>query len=153
MEDQMEITTRQEQPTASIRVRTPQAKLKEELGKAFGEVAMLLGKQGSGPAGYPFSMYYNMDMNDLDVEIGFPVAGPVRAEGRMKPSVLPGGRTAMATHKGPYEKFESTYGALAAFMQKSKVQPVGMCYEIYLNDPATAKPDDLLTEIYFPLKA
>jgi len=148
----MEIKIRQEQATASIRVRTPQAKLKEELGKAFGEVAMLLGRQGGGPAGNPFAVYHNMDMNDLDVEIGFPVARPVRAEGRMKPSALPSGRTAMAMHKGPYEKFESTYGALTAFMQKSKVQPVGMCYEIYLNDPASTKPEELLTEIYFPLK-
>lgn len=143
----MEIKTRQEQPTASIRLRTPQSKLKEELGPAFGEVAVLLGKQGSRPAGSPFAVYYNMDMNDLDVEIGFPVAGPVRADGRMKPSALPGGRTAMATHKGPYETFEATYGALTAFMQKSKVQPQGMCYEIYLNDPASVKPEDLVTKI------
>jgi effector-binding domain-containing protein len=148
----MEITTRQEQRTASIRVRTPVAGLQSEMGKAFGEIAMLLGTQRTGPSGPPFAVYHNMDMKDLDVEMGFPVAQPIRAEGRMKPGSLPGGRTATTVHKGPYDKMESTYNALTGFIQQSKAKAQGLCYEIYLNDPQATKPEDLLTEIYFPLK-
>ena len=149
----MEIKAKQEQRTASIRLRTPVVKLKEEMGKAYGEIAMLLGKQRTGPAGLPFAIYHNMDMNDLDVEIGFPVVQPIRAEGRMKPGALPSGRTAVAVHKGPYDKSEPTYNALMAFIQQSKAEARGLCYEVYLNEPDTTKPEDLLTEINFPLKA
>jgi effector-binding domain-containing protein len=149
----MEITTKQGQSTASIRLRTPVAQLKEELGKAYGEIGMLLGQQSTGPSGPPFAVYHNMDMNDLDVEIGFPVAHPIRAEGRMKASVLPAGPTAVAVHKGPYEAMEQAYKDLMGFIQKHAAEAQGLCYEVYLNDPQSTKPEDLLTEINFPLKA
>ena len=148
----MEIRTMQEQRIASIRLRTPVGNLPAEMGKAYGEIAMLLGRQGSGPSGLALAVYHNMDMNDLDVEIGFPVAEAIRAEGRMKPGALPGGRTAVAVHHGPYDKIESTYDALMKFIQREKVVAQGLCYEVYLNDPRSVKPDDLLTEINFPLK-
>jgi effector-binding domain-containing protein len=148
----MEITTKKELRTAAIRLKTPVGNLKAEMGRAYGEVAGLLGKQRTGPAGSPFAIYHNMDMNDLDVEMGFPVSREIRGEGRMKPGVLPGGRTAVAEHRGPYDTAESTYKALMAFIQQNKAEAQGLCYEVYRNDPQTTKPEDLLTEIGFPLK-
>jgi effector-binding domain-containing protein len=147
----MEIKVKQEQKTASIRLRTAVAGLKPELGKAYGEIMGLLGGQGVQPAGAPFAIYYNMDMNDLDVEMGFPVASPFRAGGRVKPGTIPGGRTAVSVHKGSYETMEKAYNDIAAFIAKEKAVARGLCYEVYLNDPQTVKPDDLLTEINFPL--
>ncbi len=149
----MEIRTKHELPTASVRLRTAVADLPAELGKAYGEIAMLLAKQSTGPSGPPFAVYYNMDMSDLDVEIGFPVTGPVRAEGRMKASVLPAGPTAVAVHKGPYEAMEQAYKKLMAFIQHSGARAQGLSYEVYLNDPQSTKPEDLLTEINFPLSS
>jgi effector-binding domain-containing protein len=147
----MEITTKQGQKTASIRTRTSKEGLKQELGGAFGEIMQLLGGQGVQPSGAPFSVYHNMDMEDLDVEIGYPVNVPFKAGGRVKPGVLPAGRTAVCVHKGPYETMVDSYNALTAFIAKNKAVPQGLCFESYLNDPQTTKPEDLLTEIGFPL--
>jgi effector-binding domain-containing protein len=147
----MEITRREERATASIRMRTSMEGLKQELGRAYGEIMQLLGSQGVQPAGAPFSIYYNMDMEDLDVEMGFPVAGAFNAGGRVKPGVLPGGRTAVCVHKGSYETIGDSYNALSAFIQQNGAAPRGLCYEFYLTDPQVTNPQDLLTEINFPL--
>ena len=147
----MEVRNVQEQKTAAIRVRTPLARLKDELGKGDGEIMGGLGSQGMTPGGAAFAIYYNMDMNDLDVEMGFVVASTCRAAGRMKPGTLPGGRTVVAVHKGPYETMERTYNEITAFMAQQKVTPRGACYEVYITGP-DVKPEDMVTEIYFPLK-
>lgn len=147
----MEIKTKSEQQTASVRVRTSVERLKEEFATGYAEIAAALERQGTTPTGAPYALYYNMDMQDLDVEMGFPVAGPFKPEGRIKKGVLPGGRTAMHTHKGPYEAIHNSYNALSEFMAEQKVVPKGLCYESYLTDPGTTPPEDLVTEINFPL--
>ena len=147
----MEITMKQGQKTASIRAHTSVEALSRDLGRAFGEIMQLLGAQGVQPAGAPFSIYYNMDMKDLDVEMGFPVNAAFAAGGRVKPGVLPSGRTAVCLHRGSYETIRDSYAALSAFMEKNKAVPRGPCYESYLTDPQTTRPQDLMTEICFPL--
>ncbi len=148
----MEITTKQEQKTASVRFRASVADLRGELGKAYREIMGTLGRQAVQPVGAPFAVYYNMDMKDLDVEAGFPVASAFKAGGRVKPGTIPGGRTAVAMHKGPMETVEKTYSAISAFMAENKVTAKGLCVEYYLNDPQVTKPEDLMIEINFPLQ-
>ncbi len=148
----MEIKTKTEQKTACIRLRTTTDGLKPEIGRAYGEIMGLLGQQGVQPAGAPFAIYHNMDKNDLDVEMGFPVASAFRAGGRVKAGALPGGRTVVAVHKGPYETMHGIYNEIAGFIAREKATAKGLCYEIYLNDPQTTDPKELLTEINFPLK-
>jgi len=147
----MEIKENKAQPTLAIRYRTPASKLPQTMGPIYGEIAAYMGRKGIGYAGPPFAMYYNMDMEDLDVEIGFPVDQEVDGEGRIKAGTLPGGPTATATHKGPYATIETTYNALMAFVAEKKLQPQAFMYEEYLNSPEDTPPEKLETNIYFPL--
>ena len=48
------------------------------------EIAQYLAEQSEQPAGAPFVAYYNMDMQNLDVEIGFPVTACLPVEVRSK---------------------------------------------------------------------
>ncbi|CRL12865.1 Methylphosphotriester-DNA--protein-cysteine S-methyltransferase [Phaeobacter italicus] len=72
----------------------------------------------------------------------------------MEQLTLRGGRTAVMTYKGPYSGIHGAYGDLfGAWLPKSGEEPADLpCYEIYLNDPQTVAPEDLLTEICLPLK-
>ena len=136
----------------SIRMTTSVDKLPQEIGKGYGEIMGYLGPLGVQPVGPPFTMYHNMDMANLDVTMGFPVGATHPGEGRVKPGTLPGGRTAVALHRGPYEEIEKTYTALQKFVQEQGETPQPFMYETYLNDPQTVAPSDLKTEIFFPLK-
>lgn len=149
----MDIVELKERDTLSVRYRTPVSKLPESMGPVYGEIAACAAAQGAAFAGPPFALYYNMDMDDLDVEIGFPVARPAKAAGRVKPGRLPGGRTASAVHVGAYGSIGATYEKLTAFVGEKGLTPEEFMYEEYLNDPLEVPPEQLVTAIYFPLKA
>jgi len=65
------------QPILSVRTMTSVHELPQELGRIYGAIATYLAEIGEQPSGAPFAAYYNMDMDNLDVEIGFPVARPL----------------------------------------------------------------------------
>ena len=148
----MEILTKKEQPVLSVRYRTAAAKLPETMGPIYGEIAAYMARKRIPFAGPPFALYHNMDLADLDVEIGFPVGKAEQGEGRIKAGTLPGGPTAAAKHTGPYATIEATYNALMAFVAAKGVTPESFMYEEYLNSPEDTPTEKLETNIYFPLK-
>ncbi len=140
------------QEILSARVRGGVAEIPQILGRVYGEIAGYLAELGEGPAGAPFVVYYNEDMQNLDMEVGFPVNKKLPERGDLKPGVFPAGKTAMAMHHGPYQDVEKTYSTLATFMQTEKLAPVGHVIEYYLNDPANTPAAELLTKVVFPLR-
>jgi effector-binding domain-containing protein len=135
----------------SVRTRTSVRNLGDVLRKAYGSIMQYLREAGRHPAGPPFAAYFNTDMEDLDVEIGFPVAAPLPGRGDIGPGELPGGRFAACLYAGPYSKIGAAYEELALWMKAQGHEPRGAAYEIYLTDPATTAPKDLQTMILFPL--
>ena len=68
--------------------------------------------------------------------------------------IIKGGQYAVTTHIGPYTQLAETYRHffgqwLPQSSYESADQP---CFEIYLNDPESTEPEDLVTDIYMPLK-
>ena len=64
---------------------------------------------------------------------------------------IPGGRYVTAKHVGSYETIENTYNAMTAYVQDQKLDVADWCYEVYLNSPEETPPEQLETQIYFPL--
>lgn len=67
---------------------------------------------------------------------------------------IAGGEYAVTTHFGSYEKLGSTYTKLfGEWLPRSGRELRSLpCFEIYLNDPESTEPDELLTDIYVPLE-
>ncbi len=80
--------------------------------------------------------------------------GSVRPKGEVGIQTIAGGRYAVFLHKGPFSKFNRTYGAIMRDWypesgEKFRDLP---CFEVYLNrDPQRTKPENLRTEIYVPI--
>jgi effector-binding domain-containing protein len=106
---------------------------------------------GVPPAGAPFVAYFNMDMQNLDMEIGFPVMQPLPGKGEVQASQIPAGKAATCLHTGPYPEIESAYKALSNWVAEKGYTPTGVAYEFYLNDPGETPPQELQTQILFPL--
>lgn len=148
-----EIKKQPAQPVMSIRARTPVQNLPMVLGKAFGDVATYIGEQGQQPQGPPFVAYYNMNMEDLDIEIGFPVLKKLPGKGEVKASEIPAGKVATCVYTGPYgEEMKAAYEALAKRVEEKGLVPTGIVYEIYFNSPMDTPPAELQTKIVFQLK-
>ncbi len=147
-----EIKEQPAQPTLSIRTQTSVQNMPQVLGQVFGEIAQYLGRLGEQPAGMPYTAYFNMDMQNLDVEIGFPVARPLPAQGQIQPSEIPGGQVATCLFVGPYDQLGLAYEALTKYATDQGFSPTGAAYEFYLNDPRQEPKQEPQTLILFPLK-
>ncbi|HYM05006.1 MAG TPA: AraC family transcriptional regulator [Terriglobales bacterium] len=65
-----------------------------------------------------------------------------------------GGEYAMTTHTGPYNQLGRTYAEfLGQWLPRSgRELRHAPCFEVYLNDPQSTPPEELLTDIYAPLQ-
>ena len=148
---QFELTDEQDKPVLSIRTRTSAANLPQELGKAYGAILQYLGEIGETTEGPAFAGYYNMNMEDLDVEMGFLLPKPVPGRGEIQAGVIPAGKQASYLYKGPYAEMEPVYNALTEWIAEKELEPSGISYELYYTGPEVPQSEHL-TKIIFPLR-
>jgi effector-binding domain-containing protein len=139
------------QPTLSIRTRSAVEQLPQVLGNSFSEIMSYLQELGETPSGPPYAAYYNMDMENLDIEIGIPVTCELPGREKIQASGIPGGQVATCLHCGPYDTIEPAYKALSEWIAAKGLSVTGVAVEMYLNDPTQDTPDQLQTQILFPL--
>ncbi len=147
-----EVVEQPPQPTLSIRTTTHVKDLPQELGKAYGAIDQYLGQLGEQPTGAPYTAYFNMDMSNLEVEIGFPVSSALPDKDEIQSGVIPGGKIARCLYTGPYNEIEPAYTTLTTWVKEHGYEATGVAYEFYLNDPGEVSPPDLMTQVVFPLK-
>lgn len=144
-----------EQPAThvlAVRTRTAVQNLPGVLGDCYRKIMLYLMELGQQPAGAPYVAYFNMDMNDLDIEAGYPVASTLPGREDMQPGEFPAGKTLSTLHTGPYDQMAAAYNEMNAWIQANHQQPTGTVYEFYLNNPAEVTPGELQTQIVMPLK-
>ncbi len=141
-----------DQPTLTIRTRVPSKELPAILGASYGAIMEYLTAAGGEPAGPPFVAYHNLDMADLDVEIGFAVSEKMAGTDAIQAGQLPRGKTASCVFIGPYVELVNAYTALNEWVDENGYAPTGVAYEFYLNDPGETPPEELMTQIVFPLQ-
>ena len=146
-----EVKEQPAQPALTVRTRAAVQDLPQLFGKAYGAIMQYLGELGEQPAGMPFAAYYNMDMQNLDIEIGFPVARKLAGKGEVQPSEFPGGKLATVWHIGQYDKCALAYDALMHWIKDHGYEATGVAYEVYFSPPETP-PQEIRTQIIFPLK-
>lgn len=152
MQYQFVVEEKAARPTMSIRTRAAAENLPQVLGKAYGDIMNYLHEIGVQPAGAPYAGYFNMDMQDLDIEIGFPVGQVIPGRDKIQASEIPAGKQASCLYTGPYNKIEPVYNAIMDWLPAKGYIATGVSYEFYLNDPAQTPEAELLTEIVFFLK-
>jgi effector-binding domain-containing protein len=107
-----------------------------------------LGQQGLSPAGPPFGRYAPSDVG-FQVEAGFPVAGSVKATGRVAPDELPGGTVAYTVHTCAYDGVGAAYAAAFDWLADNGLVVSGKAWERYLDGPDVPRPR---TEVFVPCK-
>lgn len=150
---EIQTQTRAAQPTAVANTTLTVDEIGPWLAKTYSAVARSLAAQGTSPSGPPFARYHKLDDGRFDVEAGFPVATPAKADGDVRPSSLPDGLAATTVHVGSYDEMEPGYKALADWVEGHGQELAGDPWEVYLSDPsAQLDPETWRTEIVQPYR-
>ncbi len=147
----MQIIETEKQPVMSVRVTTSLKDMPGIVGPNFGKVVDYIVKNGAEPLGPAFIAYFNMDMDNLIIEIGFPVTQELEGNAEIALRYIPAGRKAIGFHKGAYSELGTLYERLTRFISEKGHQPSGIVYEYYYNSPEEVPESELLTKAEFIL--
>ena len=126
------------------------------LGAAYGRVAVFIAANGLQIAGQPIAITNYWDDRGYGFDAAMPVSGtPTRGAGpgsavRMGESY--GGHVVRAVHVGPYTGLEDAYHKVGAFNIAHKLESNGRSWEVFVSDPGNTPEEELVTEIYQPVK-
>lgn len=152
MDNQPKIETRPQQAAMVIRTRCAVGDLPAILGEGYDKVLTYIQSAGKYPSNPPFVAYYNLDMQHLDIELGFPLAEPLPESGDIHPVIYPAGDYASILYIGAYDQCAGAYEELGRYVQVQGREPTGVAFEYYLNDPSEPPFEEPQTLIVYPLK-
>lgn len=147
----IELLEQKAQPVLAVRTRTAVSGLPKVIGENYMRIMGYLNELEAQPADAPYTAYYNMDMENLDVEMGFPVAQLYPDKEDIKAGEIPAGKYACAIYKGPYAGMQEPYNQMFRWIEENGYQPAGACYEYYYNSPTEVPESELLTRIVMPV--
>lgn len=138
--------------TLSVRTRTSVEKLPMLITEVYSKLAKYLQELETTMADMPFVCYYNLDMQDMDVEIGFIVAKPLPAKDNIQAGVIPAGKRAVCLYRGPYSEIEPIYMEMLKWTFDKEYKTQGHVYESYYNSPEDFHESELITRIVMPIE-
>lgn len=109
-----------------------------------------LSKMGQFPMSGPIACFYNTDLENLDVEMGWQITQPVQCKEDIVCDRIPEQKLASAIDLGPYEEQDATLADLLAWAKANGYALQGpICY-CYLND--TDRPSEqYITQMLLPV--
>jgi effector-binding domain-containing protein len=127
----------------------------ETIVAAFKSVNGALDKLGVKPAGAPMTIYTDTTDTGFKFQAAVPVkaAPTVPAESEIKVGKSPAGPALKFVHRGSYDAMDTTYEAITDHLEERKLEAKELFIEQYMKDPITTPGDELVIDIYVPLKA
>ena len=128
----------------------------DKISEHMQEVGQLVIDDDLEMTGMVYGSYFNspeeVSEEELEYEIGFSFDGDLKLqEGKLGFKEIPEHTVLVAKHKGPYTNVGPVIHAIAEYADKNGYDIVGPVTEVYLNDPSQVSPDELLTEVRFPV--
>jgi effector-binding domain-containing protein len=121
---------------------------------SFKKIYDALEKQGLKGSGPPMTVYTATDDTGFEYQAGVPVAsepkGPL-PEG-IAVGKSPEGRALKFIHRGSYDAMDSTYEAITNHLDEKRLEARDLFVEYYVTDPLTTPEDNLVIEVYVPVK-
>lgn len=110
-----------------------------------------LSKLGLFPISGPIVCFHNIDLESLDVEMGWQIVHQVESKDDMVCNLIPARKIVTAIDFGPYEQQDPTLEDIFYFIKVNGHEPQGPIYYCYLND--TERPEsEYLTQMSLPIK-
>lgn len=126
----------------------------DTLVEAFKKIKAELDKQGVKASGPAMTVYTATDDTGFEFQAGIPVAEAPKGslpEG-LEIGKSPEGRALKFIHRGSYDAMDSTYEAITNHLDEKRLEAKDLFVEYYVTDPLTTQEDNLVIEVYVPVK-
>jgi effector-binding domain-containing protein len=149
----IQVTDETPQLVAATKLHTNLRRIGDDIGSGFGTLMQAVAREGVSVSGPPLIVYHDVidEQTDGDIEICMPVESAISGDAQVYVRKLEGGTMATTVHRGPYPELASAYDTLMSWISEHGHDIAGPPREIYLNDPQTVPPEELLTRIEFPI--
>ena len=149
----VEIMEETPQLVAATKIHTNLRRIADDIGTGFRSLMQALGRGAISVSGPPLIVYHQEidEETDGDIEICMPVESAISGDSEVYGRELEGGTMATTVHRGPYQEIAPAYHTLIGWISEHGHEIAGPPREIYLNDPQTVPPEELLTRVAFPI--
>lgn len=148
----MEVIEQQTQPVMYVAATSSIDNISETISTGYRKIMEYLQLVGVNPTGSPYTAYYNQDMSNLSVQMGFPVKEALPEKDDVKAGVIPSGKYVTTVYKGPYTGIQQMFEEVFKWIDENGLKQSGIYYEYYVNSPEEVDENDLLTKIIIPIK-
>ena len=148
----VETGTEPRQVYAAVRATVRMSEMGERMGPLFGKLFGWLGQAGIEATGAPWARYLTVGPDEVELEIGAPVAREVDGGDGIISGVRPACDIAWTVHVGPYDQMEPAYQAVLSWISANGRMIAGAGWEFYETDPdQEPDPTKWRTRIVYPL--
>jgi effector-binding domain-containing protein len=120
---------------------------------SFKSLSALLDKQGIKPAGNSMIIYTSTDDTGFTYLAEIPVdQDPKNLTKEMSIGKSPEGNALKFVHRGSYDNMDNTYEAITNHLDDKKLEAKDTFIEEYITDPLKTAEDNLVINVYVPLK-
>ncbi len=127
------------------------------LGKAYFRILSFIDEHGLQEAGAPMSITQTFAGAEILFDAAIPVRGVHADTPRDGPAVklgtTYGGPVIRVRHIGSYRDLGATHRKIAAYLAALGIEKNGSAWESYVSDPAKVAERELLTYVYYPVRA
>ncbi len=127
-----------------------------EIGQVYHKLFSWAQQARVEPAGQAFTTFLEppdqIDWNAGHFEVCLPVPEGTEGSGEVRIRTLPATEALSVVVEGPYSEMPAHYSELLAWLSVEGTSPAGPPREVYLVHPGSAKPEELKTEIQFPIE-
>lgn len=130
--------------------------LSESMGESIPAVFAATQKHNLSITGPVFCIYnkFNLKQQNCVYTAAIPIDAAAAVEPPMHTGTIQPTRAFKVTHKGAYDHLASAWATAMQNMRHQKLKPskTQPPYEIYISDPEKTPTEDLITEIYMPVR-
>ena len=121
---------------------------------SFKTVNAAMAKAGIKANGPLMTIYTSTDDTGFQFQAAVPVekAPTLAADSGVTVGTSPAGKALKFVHRGSYDAMDSTYEAITKYLDEKQLEAKDLFIEQYMKDPLTTPEDDLVIEVYVPLK-
>jgi effector-binding domain-containing protein len=126
----------------------------ETLVDAFASLNDYTQSKNSGATGNPMTIFTQTSDAGFDFLAALPIAAEPKSppKGDIATGKAPSGRALKFTHRGSYESLDTTYEAITNYLDEKQIEAKENFIESYISGPLKAGNNDMVVEIYVPVK-